>query len=513
MLIPVVRVIMSNSSFSEPVSDEMLSAYVDGELSPSEVLAVERWLKSSPSSRQKVAEFRRLSGLLQDLPEEELPEEFASQVMAQAERQMLLPAQRMLAMPSLARTVRFWAVSVGLPAAAACLLIAIQWNQQKAVQEVADVGFRPLPKAIGDRDRTAMEPADVVPDGRDDSHRSSEVAQAKSLIPDTATSGASLPDSPPPAVSGVAGTSNGLESTKGTRETADGRPPKNESIATVLDQIKELNDSGRIPVVRILVVDRQDGLEVLQVMLDGQKIARDRSSEIGQTPGESSSDQRALFVVASAKELTSALKALEAKSDAIGSWTLSDPVDLARFDQNSRERMTEVMALVAGAKLEPPSGMAAGAAAAVTSSSEQEIASNDTPSRRPSNRRTTPKKNAVASRGDSTPERATSPDREGVGLADVPLSRPGRRSAPTPGRQVLVTMDNGFPPAQIGSARNDSPSTRSQATEAPEADATGIRSASIDRQPPMRVLFVVERQAVPPAAAPPAKESPGGGAA
>lgn len=514
---------MSNPSFSDPQSDEVLSAYIDGELSPAEVLAVERWLKSSPQALQKLADFRRLSGLLQDLPQEELPEEFAGQVLAQAERQMLLPAQRNVGVPSVIRRVRFWAVSVGLPVAAACLLVAIQWNRNGEAPEVADVLHKPLPKSAPGREEIASNalPSKTGDDVRP--MRAASAALADATDSETAPHEKSRQqDSRPPAITATDTASNGLESGTGTRRPEESRPAGNDSVLTVLNQIKEFNDSGKIPVVRIFVVDRQDGLEVLQVMLEGKNIARDEPSSPSASRGheESTSDKRALFVVASAGELTSALKSLEEKSGGIGSWMLSDPVELARFDQTSQTRMSEVLALVAGSRPEPPTGIVAGATAAVAGSPGRDVASTDDPSKRPP-RRSSPRKN-VGNRGNSTPERATSPDRDGGGLADIPIARSGRRGGP--GRQVLVTMDEPASPSRIEgtpgttqtripeNSRGGPGGVTAPPTESPAVDP-GIRSAALERQSPMRVLFVIERQTSPPAAAPPAKESPGGGAA
>jgi len=503
---------MSNPSFSDPVSDEILSAYIDGELSATEVLAVERWLKSSPQARQKLADFQRLSGLLQDLPQEELPEEFASQVMAQAERQMLLPVSRRLSVPSIARRVRFWAVSVGLPVAAACLLIAIQWNRPKDAQEFAEAipGPAPIsPKAIASNELASERNGDT------------EQPPASLFVADSEPGHGTVlskirQDASPPPEAVTESNSNGLESSDQNQIAENGQSPGKASILTVLNQIEELNAAGKIPVVRMFVVDRQDGLEVLQVMLEGQKIARDPSAATERHQDETVSDKRALFVVASAKELTSALKALEEKSGAIESWKLSEPVDLARFDQSSQSRMSDLMALVAGARPEPPTGMVVGANAAIGDRSEQRVASSSAPTEKPSARRTSPRKS-------SPPERAASPDREGGGLADVPFAKPGRRSSASPGQQVLVTMNDPIPSSQAGNAipgetairasepgRGGPRAPLAKGTETPETDV-GIRSASADRQPPMRVLFVIERQEISPAA--PAKEAPGGGAA
>src|SRR5205085_12076191 len=76
---------------SELFSDEFLSAYLDGELSPQERAAVERWIERAPEARQRLDDFRGLSRLFGDLSRTELPREFPTEVMHLAERRMLLP--------------------------------------------------------------------------------------------------------------------------------------------------------------------------------------------------------------------------------------------------------------------------------------------------------------------------------------------------------------------------------------------------------------------------------------
>src|SRR5579859_5373044 len=74
----------------EPFSEEMLSAYLDREMTDAERAEFERWLEQSPEVQEKLADFRRLSQLFGELPRSEVPQEFPTQVLQLAERQMLL---------------------------------------------------------------------------------------------------------------------------------------------------------------------------------------------------------------------------------------------------------------------------------------------------------------------------------------------------------------------------------------------------------------------------------------
>jgi len=69
--------------------NELLSAYLDGELTAEEQAQVERLLEASPAARQLVDELRALSTSLGDLPSHQIGEDISGRVLRRAERQML----------------------------------------------------------------------------------------------------------------------------------------------------------------------------------------------------------------------------------------------------------------------------------------------------------------------------------------------------------------------------------------------------------------------------------------
>ncbi|MEI8371401.1 MAG: zf-HC2 domain-containing protein, partial [Planctomycetota bacterium] len=76
------------------VSDtELLSAYLDGELTADEQVRAERILTASPEARQLLEELRALGCTLQELPQEKLDEDLSTRVLEVAERRMLLPSR------------------------------------------------------------------------------------------------------------------------------------------------------------------------------------------------------------------------------------------------------------------------------------------------------------------------------------------------------------------------------------------------------------------------------------
>jgi anti-sigma factor RsiW len=69
--------------------NELLSAYLDGELTTAEQAEMERLLAQSPAARQLLEELRSMRSMLQALPQEKLTEDLSRQVLRVAERRML----------------------------------------------------------------------------------------------------------------------------------------------------------------------------------------------------------------------------------------------------------------------------------------------------------------------------------------------------------------------------------------------------------------------------------------
>src|SRR5579864_1677183 len=116
----------------EPFSDEILSAYIDGELSPRERSEVESWLETSSAAREKLDDFRRLSTLFDGLPRADVPSEFPSTVLQLAERRMLLPESRVVSagvlsarVVSARRRIGRWVLAGGVSIASAAILFLI----------------------------------------------------------------------------------------------------------------------------------------------------------------------------------------------------------------------------------------------------------------------------------------------------------------------------------------------------------------------------------------------------
>ncbi|MCR4414369.1 MAG: RseA family anti-sigma factor, partial [Thermoguttaceae bacterium] len=128
-------------------NDELLSAYLDGELAPEERAGVERWLAEDPAARRTFEQFQAIRSAIQSLPSHRLDAAFPDQVLRAAERRMLCeplevdpselrPATAGGVQSVLRRALRPRNILWPAVAAAAALLIAL-WHSDPS-RPVAD---------------------------------------------------------------------------------------------------------------------------------------------------------------------------------------------------------------------------------------------------------------------------------------------------------------------------------------------------------------------------------------
>src|SRR4051794_28108632 len=106
--------------------DELLSAFLDGELSPSEHEQIERHLAASPADRQLLAELKSLRSEVQALPPVMVSPEFADRVVraAVAEAEKHNPAAAATSLPPAPPTPARRRVWIGAAVASAAALAA-----------------------------------------------------------------------------------------------------------------------------------------------------------------------------------------------------------------------------------------------------------------------------------------------------------------------------------------------------------------------------------------------------
>ena len=129
---------------SEKFDDELLSAYVDGELTGEQLAQVERRLADDPQAQKLVDELRALGTEIQSLPRQTVGEDLRATIMQRAERAMLLGTEEQQAtLPSETSFSGRWKWAV--MALAATLLMSLYLpNAQQEEKPLASA--KPVPK-------------------------------------------------------------------------------------------------------------------------------------------------------------------------------------------------------------------------------------------------------------------------------------------------------------------------------------------------------------------------------
>ena len=137
---------MSTKTNHSEFDRELLSAYVDGELTQAERTTVETQLAIDPAAQREVEEFRRLSGMIQTLPRPALPTDISAQVLERA-KAVRLAAEVEPVRPeiTIGRSWHGW-LWAGAALAAGLLIMAFLPND---------------PREIPKRTTTASAPADT----------------------------------------------------------------------------------------------------------------------------------------------------------------------------------------------------------------------------------------------------------------------------------------------------------------------------------------------------------------
>ena len=521
---------------NEQFSEELLSAYVDGELSPQLRAAVERWVENSPDARHKLEDFQRLSRLFGDLPRTEVAGEFSTEVMHLAERRMLLPEA---AVAGGRRRFRLWVLALATPltAAAALLLLTLSMidNQPKNAPGPMRDAAAARPGNIANRNR-----------GGNDEQPDMLVAQGEPLARDADRSPGAAGAFPPPAAApaspaGMAGGSGGASSSGAVKakvalavptgpQSLDPQSPNLQSptgeseqqLQAIHDAVKEIRESGAtdklLLVFRMSVVDRAEGLVLLQkdfadnnIRIDPSEATEGKKTDAAKPVGEASNE--GLYVVAEADELIAGFKAFLAHRHPGVRIFVEESIELAALDAESQKTF------LAGDDADAKASMKSSPSVAQRKSGPSATNSKTKQPSEPGNPR--------------IEKSASVPVPTDVGPTDDASDKPGSDRAPEArqmtnnARQMVVPA---VPPAIQNRAQSNSTlnsqvtrnAARSQNRQTPAvSDDVKNRDAKLrsqDNEKPdepapalVRMLIVIERE--PPPAAPPAdKKGPSGGA-
>ncbi len=161
---------------TSPFSDELISAYLDGELTAEEQVRVEKQLREDAQLRRMCDELRALRFTLQSLPAAEPAQDLADRVLRQAERRMLtgdeatagtITPRATADQAGSERTplLRRWRVAAGVAASLAALLLLALWLPGQLPHDRAVAVSGPAP---------ANAPATAMDTDREEPFRSTE---------------------------------------------------------------------------------------------------------------------------------------------------------------------------------------------------------------------------------------------------------------------------------------------------------------------------------------------------
>lgn len=352
-----------------PSFEELLSAYHDGELSPPEREAIEHRLAASPEARQQLLELRRLSGLLHELPQAKLPQEFSRQVLREAEREMLIP--RLRGTTPVARRRSWLWITAGVAASAAAMVAvtltlrldhtpkAGQVSKSTGGHDVAMTPVKPI-EEIGGRheletmpSRSSGQPGAMT--ALREEHRAGPNLDAaaaddghlvakKEIGAGDAKFAATSPAQP--VEDGFRSHESASVSGKKDRDPAERKRKKDSAAWKIVDAARRA-PGGQAAVVRMVVVDQAAAIKVVQVVLDQDPMAPDGSvgSVAGVLPqnrdqsksavgGEQQIDGlQCVLVEMSNDQLVAVVRKLLKEDPAIRSLEVEDPIALAELPQ------------------------------------------------------------------------------------------------------------------------------------------------------------------------------------
>ncbi len=322
----------------KPVSaHHLLSAYLDGELSPGERDEVERLLSESPEARQELGELEQVRELLRQLPRESLPKTFASGILAECESRPRGSAATAsdVKTPSKVQAGRSWMRLAALAVSAAAALVIVWFAFPHAGQENSELAQTSpdhrssTESPSGDSTLRSQPPQPMAP--------GNELADARNL--------ALPPESPirePAAPQKTAGAGivadsfqrKGLSAADRESQLVFGHNLKDVPIGQVVEALDQQGD--KIAVVKLTVVDRQQGLRDLQVLLKKHQIVSADTPKLGETGANARSPSQnssllAVYVETSDNQLAAAMRELQ-KEAAFRQLTIDAPITVAGLD-------------------------------------------------------------------------------------------------------------------------------------------------------------------------------------
>jgi hypothetical protein len=352
-------------------SQELISAYLDGALSPKEKAEAERLLDASSELRADLDDFARISELLRGLPRESAPPELAAAVRHQARAKALLSSELVAPRRSLRR--EFVSGLVGAAATIAAVIVFLPALQRKEPQELM-VGISDRTSGIAPAQRPAEELAlfaqgesGRIAEGQEFGAAAlrRESSEAEGLY--EAKSPAEMPSAPAPAATANASPEDESNGTKLAADfDADGIAPMTAALKRGIDgrvlasgvspeaiRIGDLlpyfeKNADGVSVVELTVLDKQqcaDQIELLckrsqfSVIPDGAvftketladpdiRRSKDNAAQKSGEPSSGESDVMLLYLQASRDNMADLLQGLDEHAELYVGARVQPPVE------------------------------------------------------------------------------------------------------------------------------------------------------------------------------------------
>lgn len=312
---------------AEPENHELLSAYLDGELSADEHRRVQEWLRHNEDAREELRELEHLHSLLSGLPKESLPTSLHASVWEQCESvdaERATPATRGLSRATITR------IALGVTAALGLIVGLKTLLPSFAPESMDEIAAASAPDPLYPEDRRASH--DDLIEARLNSQvdRTRQQAVRAKVAPGERfrdkflKSAGDVPKNPPRAVPKV---EPAEETPRDPAVSRMAKAPAKQAVAGAgskslqfeadlkkvpVGQVVEALDlsGGKVAVVRLTVVDRRQGIRALKVLLKRHEIQPD-----SENTEANDSDLLAVSVEAPSDRLASALLDIQRGSD------------------------------------------------------------------------------------------------------------------------------------------------------------------------------------------------------
>ncbi len=317
-------------------TDDLLSAFHDGEVTPAERAVVEQRLTTSADTRRELSELKQVSALLKTLPRDRLPSEFPQQVLQAIEREMLIPSQPVDPTDSFAaraRSSRRWIGTAAVLTSAAGLLLLARALDDRAGRDV------PKGQRFAGLQKIQSAPVEVavdspLPMAADDSV---SLARKSDVAAGAAGQNGVFANAPTNTFTRarIAGGASG------DRFVLDQSALRTADVGEVVRAIQQ-TEGDEVAVVFLTVVDRKEGLDGLQFLLTENRFTRSEEAAVVKadrlsSPAGDADEMQAVLVKSNAAQLAMALKQL-GQEKYLHRLEVDQPILLAELNEARGDR-------------------------------------------------------------------------------------------------------------------------------------------------------------------------------